>query len=141
MVADVRARMFKDRLDGEVTVSSDLARAVLCQRYDLRAGNARGTGRPNVVGHVRLLVTLGLDMVADTFPVLIENDVAPERPFIFESYRLCINMIQIDDFAGSGLRQAILILFATILKWGLANSQQPIVTVTDTSMERILQIF
>ena len=133
----LRGRVFKDRLDWDVTVSGDME----IDSYD--ADDATYllvvADRYEVVGHVRLLPTLGPNMLADTFPFLVYSGAAPCSPTIVESSRFCIDTSRVTDVTGSGTRRATTLLFASILEWCLVHGQHTLATVTDTRMERILR--
>jgi len=133
----LRGRVFKDRLDWDVTVSGDME----IDGYDAEDATyllvvANGH---EVVGHVRLLPTLGPNMLADTFPFLVAGGEVPCSPAIVESSRFCVDTSRVTDVTGSGTRRATTLLFAGILEWCLVHGQHTLATVTDTRMERILR--
>lgn len=133
----LRGLVFKERLDWDVTVSGDME----IDSYDAEDATyllVVADGR-EVVGHVRLLPTLGPNMLADTFPFLVDHGEAPCSPAIVESSRFCVDTSRVSDVTGSGTRRATTLLFAGILEWCLANGQHTLATVTDTRMERILR--
>jgi acyl homoserine lactone synthase len=133
----LRGRVFKDRLDWDVTVSGDME----IDSYDAEDATyllVVADGR-EVVGHVRLLPTLGPNMLADTFPFLMDDGEAPCSPGIVESSRFCVDTSRVTDVTGNGTRRATNLLFASILEWCLAHGQHTLATVTDTRMERILR--
>jgi acyl homoserine lactone synthase len=133
----LRGRVFKDRLDWDVSVAGDME----IDRYDAEDPTyllVIADGR-EVVGHVRLLPTLGPNMLADTFPFLLDHGEAPCSHAIVESSRFCVDTRRVTDVTGSGTRRATTLLFASILEWCLAHEQHTLATVTDTRMERILR--
>ena len=133
----LRGRVFKDRLDWDVVVSGDME----IDSYDAEDAAyllVVADGR-EVVGHVRLLPTLGPNMLADTFPFLVDDSEAPRGAAIVESSRFCIDTSRVTDVTGNGTRRATMLLFASILEWCLAHGQHTLATVTDTRMERILR--
>ena len=133
----LRGRVFKDRLDWDVTVSGDME----IDSYDAEDATYLlvVADEREVVGHVRLLPTLGPNMLADTFPFLLDNRVAPSSPAIVESSRFCVDTSRVTDVTGNGTRRATTLLFASIVEWCLAHEQHTLATVTDTRMERILR--
>ena len=133
----LRGRVFRDRLEWDVIVSGDME----IDGYDAEDATYLLViaDRHEVVGHVRLLSTLGPNMLADTFPFLVDDGEAPCSPAIVESSRFCIDTSRVRDVTGSGTRRATTLLFAGILEWCLAHGQHTLATVTDTRMERILR--
>lgn len=133
----LRARVFKDRLDWAVSVAGDME----IDRFDAEHATYLLvlTGAREVVGHVRLLPTTGPNMLADTFPLLLEERPAPCTPEVVESSRFCVDTSQAEDTAENGLRRATHVLFAAMLEWSMQQDQAAIATVTDVRMERILR--
>ncbi len=133
----LRRRVFKDRLNWEVSVSGDIeidAYDALRPTYLLAVTEAG-----SVVGSARLLPTTGPNMLADTFPALLGGADAPRSPRIFESSRFCVDTDEAGDIARSGLREATYCMLAGILEWGLSRALEAVVTVTDVRFERILK--
>lgn len=133
----LRFRVFKERLDWEVSVSGEME----VDRYDglgptylLVLSSDR-----NVIGCVRFLPTTGPNMLANTFPTLLAGKAPPCSKKIFESSRFCVDTSRADQAGESGIRMATFHLFAAMVEWGLHYSPDGIVTVTDLRMERILR--
>jgi acyl homoserine lactone synthase len=95
--------------------------------------------KSDVVGCVRLLPTTGRNMLADTFPVLLDGNPAPRAARIWESSRFCVDTKSAAATAENGLRKATFLLFAAMIEWGQQHDLQAIATVTDLRMERILR--
>jgi acyl homoserine lactone synthase len=132
----LRRRVFKDRLDWTVSVSDGLE----ADQYDnLSPIYLLGVDRQDVVGCARLLPTTGRNMLADTFPVLLDGRAAPTSTRIWESSRFCVDTKNVDAAAPNGLREATFLLFAAMIEWGQQHDLQAIATVTDLRMERILR--
>jgi acyl homoserine lactone synthase len=132
----LRRRVFRDRLDWDVSVSDGLE----VDQYDaLSPTYLVGIDRQDVVGCVRLLPTTGRNMLADTFPVLLDGRAAPTNPRIWESSRFCVDTKNVEATAENGLREATFLLFAAMIEWGQQHDLQAIATVTDLRMERILR--
>mgnify|MGYP002784091661 FL=1 len=132
----LRRKVFKDRLEWAVSVSGDLE----MDRYDaLDASYLIVKDRSSVLGSVRLLPTSGPNMLADTFPELLDGGSAPSCDSIAESSRFCVDTSATDTVTEGGLRQATFMLFAGMLEWGRARDLRSIATVTDVRMERILR--
>ncbi|SDR45156.1 acyl homoserine lactone synthase [Rhizobiales bacterium GAS113] len=133
----LRRRVFKDRLDWEVSVAGDLE----IDTYDaLGPTYLIGVTDKNVVaGCARLLPTLGPNMLANTFPALLGDHRPPRSSRIFESSRFCVDTERASEVSANGLRDATFSMLAAVLEWGLAEDQEAVVTVTDVRFERILQ--
>jgi len=132
----LRRRVFRDRLEWEVSVSDGLE----IDRYDaLSPTYLLGVDRQDVVGCVRLLPTTGRNMLADTFPILLDGRAAPTSIKIWESSRFCVDTKNVEATAENGLREATFLLFAAMIEWGQQHDLQAIATVTDLRMERILR--
>jgi N-acyl-L-homoserine lactone synthetase len=132
----LRRRVFRDRLDWKVSVSDGLE----IDQYDaLMPTYLLGVDRRDVVGCVRLLPTTGRNMLADTFPVLLDGRAAPKNAKIWESSRFCVDTQNVAATAENGLKEATFLLFAAMIEWGQQHDLQAIATVTDLRMERILR--
>lgn len=132
----LRGRVFKDRLDWDVSVSDGLE----IDQYDTyRPTYLLALEQGEVVGSVRLLPTTGPNMLADTFPVLLDGHAAPKAVRIWESSRFCVDTKNAAATAENGLREATFLLFAAMIEWGQQRDVQAIATVTDLRMERILR--
>ncbi|TYL88722.1 GNAT family N-acetyltransferase [Bradyrhizobium rifense] len=132
----LRRRVFKDRLDWEVSVSNGLE----IDQYDtFKPTYLLALEQTDVVGCVRLLPTTGRNMLADTFPVLLDGNPAPKATTIWESSRFCVDTKSVAATAENGLRKATFLLFAAMIEWGQQRDLQAIATVTDLRMERILR--
>jgi N-acyl-L-homoserine lactone synthetase len=139
LVADMyrlRRRVFKDRLDWSVSVSGDLELDV----YDtLNPTYLIAMNGTEAIGCVRLLPTTGPTMLADTFPLLLAGQAAPQSERILESSRFCVDTQRASAVAANGLNIATFALFAAMIEFSRAVAADAIVTVTDTRMERILR--
>ena len=132
----LRGRVFKERLDWDVSVADGLE----IDQYDaLKPTYLLVIERREVVGCVRLLPTMGRNMLADTFPVLLDGHAAPRAARIWESSRFCVDTKTVAATAENGLREATYLLFAAMIEWGRERDLQAIATVTDLRMERILR--
>lgn len=132
----LRGRVFKERLDWDVSVSGGLE----IDQYDTyRPTYLLALEQDDVVGCVRLLPTTGRNMLADTFPVLLDGHAAPKADRIWESSRFCVDTKSVAATAENGLREATFLLFAAMIEWGQERDLQAMATVTDLRMERILR--
>lgn len=132
----LRGRVFKERLDWDVSVSGGLE----IDQYDTyRPTYLLALEQGEVAGSVRLLPTIGPNMLADTFPVLLDGHAAPKTARIWESSRFCVDTENVTATAENGLREPTFLLFAAMIEWGQQRDLQAIATVTDLRMERILR--
>jgi N-acyl-L-homoserine lactone synthetase len=132
----LRGRVFKDRLDWDVSVAGGLE----IDRYDtFRPTYLLALEQSEIVGCVRLLPTTGPNMLSDTFPVLLDGHAAPRAARIWESSRFCVDTQNAAATAENGLREATYLLFAAMIEWAQERDLQAIATVTDLRMERILR--
>lgn len=132
----LRGRVFKERLDWDVSVANGLE----IDQYDtFKPTYLLAVDHHDVVGCVRLLPTTGRNMLADTFPVLLDGNAAPKAARIWESSRFCVDTKSVAATAENGLREATFLLFAAMIEWGQQHDLQAIATVTDLRMERILR--
>ena len=132
----LRGRVFKERLDWDVSVRDGLE----IDQYDtFKPTSLLALEKSDVVGCVRLLPTTGRNMLADTFPVLLDGNPAPRAARIWESSRFCVDTKSAAATAENGLRNATFLLFAAMIEWGQQHDLQAIATVTDLRMERILR--
>ena len=132
----LRGRVFKERLDWDVSVSNGLE----IDQYDaFKPTYLLALEQSELVGCVRLLPTTGRNMLADMFPVLLDGHAAPKATRIWESSRFCVDTKSVAATAENGLREATFLLFAAMIEWGQERDLQAIATVTDLRMERILR--
>lgn len=132
----LRRKVFKDRLDWSVSTTGDLE----MDRYDtLDASYLVVADHDTVLGCVRLLPTTGPNMLANTFPELLDGGPAPRSAHVVESSRFCVDTELTDATTDGGLRRATFMLFAAMLEYGEARRLSAIATVTDLRMERILR--
>jgi acyl homoserine lactone synthase len=133
----LRARVFRERLDWNVTVKSGRETDeydaldptyLLAVTEDLR----------DVVGCARLLPGTGPTMLGQTFPILLDGEPMPCHPGLIESSRFCVDTELGVRNAARGLHKATMALFAGILEWSLANGYSEVATVTDLRFEKIL---
>lgn len=133
----LRRRVFKERLDWEVSVTGDLEIDI----YDAFDPTylILTTNGHDAVGFVRFLPTTGPTMLANTFAVLLGGREPPRNVSVIESSRFCVDTKRVTDLAENGLRRATFVLFAGMIEQARAIGAQRIVTVTDTRMERVLR--
>lgn len=131
----LRCRVFKERLDWSVEVRDGLEIDQFDQSDPVYLLYVDTAGR--VRGCVRLLPTLGPNMLRDTFFMLLNGSPCPAAANIWESSRFALDL---QGTSGDGtLPPATAEMFAGMIEFGLARSLADIVTVTDVRIERILR--
>lgn len=132
----LRFRVFKDRLDWDVLTRDGLEVDEFDQCdpvYLLSLDSAE-----RIQGCVRLLPTLGPNMLRNIFFKLLNGAACPAAPNIWESSRFALDL-QRSASSGGMLSPATAEMFAGMIEFGLARSLSDIVTVTDIGVERILR--
>lgn len=100
----LRRKVFKDRLEWAVSLTGDLE----MDRFDaLDASYLIVKEGNSVLGSVRLLPTTGPNMLADTFPELLDGGSAPNCDSIAESSRFCVDTTATDAITEGGLRHLL----------------------------------
>lgn len=130
----LRARVFSDRLGWDVRVVDGRERDhfdALHPDYLLQR-SPDGT----LTGCVRMLPTMGPNMLRDVFPSLAGGTI-PAAPKVWEASRYCVDH-QAAGASAAGLRQSTFELFAAMVEYGLYRGLDAVVAVTDLRMERIL---
>ena len=133
----LRHRVFKLRMAWEVQTSGDMEIDdfdALHPDYLIQVGE-----NGQVQGAVRMLPTLGPTMLCDTFPALLEGQLAPSNSLVWESSRFAVDVSADAPKGDHGITRAAYELFAGMVEFGLSRRLTDIVTVTDVRMERILR--
>ncbi|MEO5759262.1 MAG: acyl-homoserine-lactone synthase, partial [Mesorhizobium sp.] len=134
----LRARVFRDRLDWNVTVKSGRE----TDEYDALDPTyllAVTDDLCDVVGCARLLPGSGPTMLGRTFPFLLDGEPLPCHHGLIESSRFCVDTELGMRNAARGLHKATVALFAGILDWSVANGYSEVATVTDLRFEKLLR--
>lgn len=90
-------------------------------------------------GALRLLPTLGPNMLDDTFPMLLGKNPEIRSASVWESSRFCIDPEISQDRASNQVTVAAAELMCGVGKLGLASNLTHIVTVTDVFLERMFR--
>ena len=131
----IRKTVFKDRLGWDVTVSGELE----FDEYDalgpsyLLSIDRYGT----LNGCVRLLPTIGPNMLRDIFPSFVTKAPVPRSERVWEASRFAVSGKT--TAAEAGLSQTTYDLLIGVLKFGLSNGISTIACVVDVRMERVLR--
>ncbi len=133
----LRYRVFKLRMDWNVQISGDMEFDDFDALHPTYLIQVSDSGQ--VQGSVRLLPTLGPTMLRDVFPALVEGQLIPSTPLIWESSRFAIDVPAATPKGDHGIARATYELFAGMVEFGMSRRLTDIVTVTDARMERILR--
>jgi acyl homoserine lactone synthase len=133
----LRYRVFKKRLDWDVTTSGDME----IDEYDaLQASyliHCDPAGR--VLGCARFLPTTGAHMLRDTFPALLGPAAVPTGPSIWEISRFSLDIDAACQKTDRGISQATFELLAGVFEFGEMRGVTHFSAVTDVLFERILR--
>lgn len=134
----LRKKVFHDMLRWDVQIEGDFeidgydqANPIYVLSHDPQTGQLRGA--------LRLLPTLGPNMLDDTFPVLLGTNPPIRSAEIWESSRFCIEPEISQDRASNQVTIAAAELMCGVGELGLASGLSHIVTVTDVFLERMFR--
>ncbi|HEV7323000.1 MAG TPA: acyl-homoserine-lactone synthase [Ensifer sp.] len=134
----LRKRVFHDFLkwdvqtDGEWEIDNyDQSNPLYVLSYAPDTGRLRGS--------LRLLPTLGPNMLDDTFPILLGDNPEIRSASVWESSRFCIEPDISQDRASNQVTVAAAELMCGVGELGLASGISHIVTVTDVFLERMFR--
>lgn len=134
----LRKKVFHDLLKWDVQVRDDWeidhyddANPLYVLSYSDRTHRLRGA--------LRLLPTLGPNMLDDTFPVLLGATPEIRSASVWESSRFCIDPEISQDRASNQVTVAAAELMCGVGELGLASNLSHIVTVTDVFLERMFR--
>jgi acyl homoserine lactone synthase len=133
----LRKRVFKDRLQWDVKTVGDFEVDEfddLDPLYVLSMNEAGG-----VVGSLRLLPTMGPNMLADVFHQLLPDGQIIRNPTIWESSRYCVDTQLAEQWGAHGVHHTTAELLIALCEIGMHVGLTFIVTVIDLRMERILR--
>ncbi len=132
----LRARVFKDRLNWDVSVTDGWERDRFddCDAMYLISVNDRGS----VVGTLRLLPTTGPNMLRDVFSVLLDEGEAIESPTIWESTRFAVDL-DTPPTPGRRVNRVTTDLLCGIVEVGMLAGLSLVLSVFDVHMLRVLR--
>lgn len=133
----LRHRVFFERMGWEVHSADGWE----MDRYDdmnpahliYRASNGK------VGGCLRLLPTTGPNMLANTFPVLLDGAQPPAADDVWETSRFAVDMEIATERTPTGLNRATCELLAGVIEFGLAYGLKQTIAVFDLTMERVVK--
>ncbi|MCV9960609.1 acyl-homoserine-lactone synthase [Pararhizobium sp. BT-229] len=134
----LRKSVFHDLLKWDVSVSGDWeidhfddANPLYVLSYSDETGRLRGS--------LRLLPTLGPNMLDDTFPILLGNSPKVRSATVWESSRFCIDPAISQERGSNQVTIAAAELMCGVGELGLSSGLSHIVTVTDVFLERMFR--
>lgn len=134
----LRKRVFHDALKWDVRITGDQeidsfddANPLYVTSISPASGKMRGA--------LRLLPTLGPNMLADTFPQLLDGAPAIRSAAVWESSRFCIDPDLAQHRSSNQVTVAAAELMCGVGELGLASGMTHIVTVTDVFLERMFR--
>lgn len=133
----LRKRVFHDLLGWEVEVRDAWEIDDYDRSNPLYVLSYGDEGR--LRGSLRLLPTLGPNMLDDTFPILLGDGPQIRSAAIWESSRFCIDPDISQGRAGNQVTISAAELMCGVGELGLASGLSHIVTVTDVFLERMFK--
>jgi acyl homoserine lactone synthase len=134
-----RARVFKDRLGWDVSVSDGLEMDEFDEINPLYLISVDDiTGR--LRGSLRLLPTTGPNMLRNVFPQLLPDDLVVESATIWESSRFSMDPEAAVPLPGRTISFVTGELLAGLVEVGLQSGLTEIVSVFDARMVRVLRM-
>ncbi|KQV31408.1 autoinducer synthase [Rhizobium sp. Root73] len=134
----LRKRVFHDLLKWDVSVRGnweidnyDDVNPLYVLSYSDETGKLRGS--------LRLLPTLGPNMLDDTFPILLGDNPQVRSASVWESSRFCIDPAISQDRGSNQVTIAAAELMCGVGELGLSSGLSHIVTVTDVFLERMFR--
>ncbi|OHV84103.1 acyl-homoserine-lactone synthase [Ensifer sp. LCM 4579] len=134
----LRKRVFHDFLKWDVKTEDeweidqyDKANPLYVMSYSPETGKLRGS--------LRLLPTLGPNMLDDTFPILLGDNPEIRSAEVWESSRFCIDPDISQDRASNQVTVAAAELMCGVGELSLSSGITHIVTVTDVFLERMFR--
>ncbi|QRY68919.1 autoinducer synthase [Ensifer sp. PDNC004] len=133
----LRKRVFHDFLKWDVQTEGEWEIDNYDQANPLYVLSYAPDGR--LRGSLRLLPTLGPNMLDDTFPILLGDNPEIRSASVWESSRFCIEPEISQDRASNQVTVAAAELMCGVGELGLASGISHIVTVTDVFLERMFR--
>ncbi|WP_020592786.1 acyl-homoserine-lactone synthase [Kiloniella laminariae] len=133
---ELRYRVFCERL-GWVPGENQMER----DSYDDQSPTylIKQEGDGTVSACVRLLPSMGANMLRDTFPALLEGKACPASSDIMESSRFAVDTSLLRSRGEAELSKTTYELFLSMIEFGLGRGLSSIITVTDLRVERLVK--
>jgi len=133
----LRARVFADRLKWDVQVKDGRECDVFDELQPVYLLSIGENG--NLEGSVRLLPTLGPNMLSDVFPVLMPPGEQISSPTIWESTRFSVDQKVLAERSANLINRTTAELLCGMTEVGMLAGLEFIVSVVDLQMERVLK--
>lgn len=133
----LRRRVFHELLQWDVNVEGDWEIDEYDEMNPVYVLSYDANGR--LRGSLRLLPTLGPNMLDDTFPILLGETPVIRSAAIWESSRFCIEPDISQDRASNQVTIAAAELMCGVGELAIASGLTHIVTVTDVFLERMFK--
>jgi len=134
----LRARVFKDRLDWEVTVRNGRERDWFDDLNPVYLLHVDNDGR--VLATLRLLPTTGPHMLSDTFPQLMDDEEPIRSATIWESSRFCVDTdILVGGDGPRGIGRVTGELLCGAYTFGMQAGLSHFTSAFDVMMHRVLR--
>ena len=134
----LRARVFQDRMQWEVTVRNGREKDAFDGLNPVYLVHVDDEGR--VLACLRLLTTTGPHMLSDTFPQLMADGEPIRSPTIWESSRFCVDTTRIERGAGGrSVSQVTGELLCGAYMLGLEVGLTHFTSAFDAIMHRVLR--
>lgn len=134
----LRKRVFHDLLKWDVQVRGDWEIDTYDKANPLYVLSYSDETR-RLRGALRLLPTLGPNMLDDTFPILLGDNPQVRSASVWESSRFCIDPEISQDRGSNQVTIAAAELMCGVGELGLSSGLSHIVTVTDVFLERMFR--
>ena len=134
----LRKRVFHDSLKWDVRITGDQEHDEYDEANPLYVTSISPLNG-KIRGALRLLPTLGPNMLADTFPQLLDGRPAIASPAVWESSRFCIDPVLAQDRSNNQVTMAAAELMCGVGELGLESGIERIITVTDVFLERMFR--
>ncbi|ETX30666.1 acyl-homoserine-lactone synthase [Roseivivax isoporae] len=138
-VFELRARVFRDRLGWDVEVTEDGREVDHFDALDpAYVVSLDASGR--AVGCMRLLQTLGPNMLNDVFHEILDGEPAPRDPQTWEATRFCVDINRLDNGRG---RNSVSFVTSEVMIGAFEYARQAgvkdAVAVIDPVMNRLMK--
>lgn len=134
----LRKRVFHDSLKWDVKITGDQEQDEYDEANPLYVASiSPQSGK--IRGALRLLPTVGPNMLADTFPQLLDGAPPIACPSVWESSRFCIDPVLAQDRSSNQVTVAAAELMCGVGELGLESGIERIITVTDVFLERMFR--
>lgn len=137
----LRARVFRDRLGWDVKVEDGCEKDVFDTLSSTTLVSLNDAG--DVVGSMRILQTMGPNMLADVFFDILQGAPAPRSPLIWEATRFCVDTDKLSMSDSPRSKTSISHVTSEIMiaacEYAMGAGVEDAVAVIDPIMNRILK--